>query len=110
MSKPLGYYTSYTPGDNSPLDALANTYGSRLEQISHREKLFLISSIASHICMFKPGECRNEIYKLSVSLLDLLQPEEIEGLLEALINQIRCEKDNEQQALHYAGSIPANRD
>jgi hypothetical protein len=110
MSKPIGYYTSHTPGDGSLFDDMTESYGAKLEQISHREKLFLISSLASQLCVEKTGDCRNEIYELSAEIMEILTPGDIEGLIAALIDQVRWDKDNGQQTLHHAGSIAVNRD
>ncbi|MEH2348117.1 MAG: hypothetical protein V7K55_08955 [Nostoc sp.] len=43
MSKPVGYFTSYTINDGSLLDSLQERYGSTFELMTKREKLFLIS-------------------------------------------------------------------
>lgn len=87
MSKPIGHFTSYTPNDGSLLDSLQEKYGSTFELITEREKLFLISAIAIQLCDQAPGRCRDEIYvvghQVNTSLPDR------EGLLEALINQVR---------------------
>lgn len=89
MSKPLGYYTSYTPGDGSALEELQEMYGTRLEQLTRREKLFLISSLASQLCVEQPGEVRASVQVVSVGIVQELKPGDIEGLIEALIAQVR---------------------
>ncbi|MBE8965920.1 hypothetical protein IQ277_06575 [Nostocales cyanobacterium LEGE 12452] len=90
MSKPLGYYTSYTPGDGSYLEVLQEKYGATFEKMTKQEKLFLVQAIAAQYCVELDGDPRieikqlpSEMYKNSVSYSDLL------GLLEALIAQIR---------------------
>ncbi|PHJ56424.1 hypothetical protein VF14_25430 [Nostoc linckia z18] len=98
MSKPLGHYTSYTPGDGSYLESLQEHYGSMFEKISRREKLFLISGLASHLCVLEPGETRDEIYKLSVQLQIQLEESDQKGLLEALIAQVRWGQNHEEEA------------
>ncbi|WP_414572714.1 hypothetical protein [Nostoc sp. CCY 9925] len=89
MSKPIGYYTGYTPGDGSYLEELQEKYGSTFEKMSKREKLFLVSTLASHLCVAEQGETRDEIYILSVDLQSKLPASEQAGLLEALVAQIR---------------------
>jgi hypothetical protein len=101
MSKPIGYYTSYTPGDGSALEELQEMYGSSLEQITHREKLFLISSLASQLCITKPGEVRASIQVISVGIVEELKPADIEGLIAALVDQVRRDKDN-AELIHHA--------
>ena len=89
MTKPIGYYTDYTTGDNSYLETLIEKYGSRLQKLTLREKLFLVSSLAGQLIDTTTGECRNEIYVVAHQIPKELSTCEIEGLLEALIVQIR---------------------
>ncbi|MHC5719378.1 MAG: hypothetical protein ACYTX0_46850, partial [Nostoc sp.] len=89
MSRPIGYFTSYTPGDGSLLESLQSEYGSTFEKMTQREKLFLISAIAIQSCDQAPGKCRDEIYVVGHQINSLLPPEDREGLIEALINQVR---------------------
>ncbi|MEH1801396.1 MAG: hypothetical protein V7K64_27005 [Nostoc sp.] len=97
MSKPIGYYTNYTPGDGSYLESLQEKYGSTLEQMTKREKLFLVSTLASHLCVAQEGETRDEIYILSVDLQAKLPASDQAGILEALVAQIRWGQNHEQQ-------------
>lgn len=82
------------------LESLQEQYGSTLEGINRREKLFLASTLASHLCVLEPGETRNEIYKLSVELQSQLPQMEQAGLLEALIAQIRWGGDDVETQPH----------
>ncbi len=90
MTKPIGHFTSYTPGDGSLLESLQEEYGSTFGQMSRREKLFLISSLASQLCEQAPGRCRDEIYVVGYQVNSSLSVKDREGLLEALIHQTRC--------------------
>jgi hypothetical protein len=89
MTKPLGYYTSYTPGDRSTFAELEEMFGTNLETLTVREKLFLIGSLASQLCVKKPGEVRASVQVASIGISQELQPGDIEGLLDFLINQVR---------------------
>ncbi|MEH1911265.1 hypothetical protein [Nostoc sp.] len=89
MSKPIGFFTSYTPGDISLLGALQEDYGPMLEKMTQREKLFLISAIAAQLCDQAPGRCRDEIYVVGHQINSSLPPADRAGLVEALINQVR---------------------
>ncbi|MDZ8239704.1 MAG: hypothetical protein RMZ69_21570 [Nostoc sp. ChiQUE01a] len=89
MTKPIGYFTSYSPGDGSLLESLQEEYGSTFERMTKREKLFLIFSIASQLCEQAPGKCRDEIYVVGYQVNSSLSLKDREGLLEALINQVR---------------------
>jgi hypothetical protein len=88
MSKPLGYYTAYTPGDGSVLDELDDMFGSNLEKLSVRDKLFLIGALGAQLCADQSGEVSNVVKSVYPGIL-LMTTENIEGLIEALINQIR---------------------
>lgn len=100
MTKPIGYYTSYTPGDASYLESLEERYGSSFEKMSRREKLFLLSSLASQLSGDAPGETRNEIYELGVDIQQNLPLSDQEGLLEALVAQIRWGQNNAKPVHH----------
>lgn len=89
MSKPIGYFTGYTINDGSLLESLQEEYGSTFERMTRREKLFLISAIATQLCDQAPGRCRDEIYVVGHQANSSLRAADREGLIEALINQIR---------------------
>ncbi|MEH1959848.1 MAG: hypothetical protein V7L05_08170 [Nostoc sp.] len=89
MSRPVGHFTSYTPGDGSLLDSLGQQYGSGFEKMTQREKLFLISAIAAQLCDQAPGRCRDQIYVVGHQINSSLPPGDRAGLVEALINQVR---------------------
>jgi hypothetical protein len=100
MTKPIGHYTSYTPGDRSYLESLQERYGSFFEKITKREKLFLVSSLASQLCGDASGETRNEIYEVGVEIQQCLPISDQEGLLEALVAQIRWGQSNAEPVHH----------
>lgn len=56
MTHPLGYYTSYTPGNGSYLEVLQNKYGSHLQGLNTRQKLFLIKRIGYQLCQEVPQD------------------------------------------------------
>ena len=89
MTKPVGYYTSSTINDGSLLESLKEQYGQTFELMTKREKLFLISAIASQLCDQAPGRCRDEIYVVGHQVNSSLPVGDREGLIEALINQVR---------------------
>lgn len=98
MSKPIGHFTSYTLNDGSLLESLQEQYGSTFERMTKREKLFLISAIAIQLCDQAPGRCREEIYVVGHQANSSLPVADREGLIEALINQVR-----------YGQSLPVER-
>ena len=89
MSKPIGHFTSYTLNDGSLLESLQEEYGSTFEKMTEREKLYLISAVAIQLCDQIPGRCRDEIYVVGHQINSSLPVADREGLLEALINQVR---------------------
>ncbi|MBG1263082.1 hypothetical protein [Nostoc commune] len=89
MSKPVGYFTNCTINYGSLLESLQEEYGSTFELMTRREKLYLISAIASQLCDQAPGRCRDEIYVVGHQVNSSLPKADKEGLLEALINQVR---------------------
>lgn len=47
--KPLGYFTSVTPGDGSTLNDLQTRYGSGLEHLTKAQKLLLLVRISRYL-------------------------------------------------------------
>ena len=91
MTKPLGYYTSYTPGQESYLEYLQQKYGSTLECFTYREKLWLIVSIASNLLcqsQYQKKPLRTEIQAIPNQVHQHLTPSDAVGLLSALIAQV----------------------
>lgn len=107
MSHPIGYYTDYTPGKDAgtPLDILQERFGSTLEGLEKQEKLALLSVISTNLticCTQDEDETLEDTYlnlpdavALSGSLEEMLDPlnqlraDDLLGLCEALVNQIR---------------------
>lgn len=89
MAKPIRRFTSDTINDGSLLDSLKEEYGNTFELMTRREKLYLISAIAIQLCDQSPGQCRESIYVVGHQINSSLPLRDREGLLEALINQIR---------------------
>ncbi|NJO61333.1 MAG: hypothetical protein HC836_24690 [Richelia sp. RM2_1_2] len=71
------------------IDGIADKYGSRLEGISLKEKLFLASEIAKELGELTSGLIRDEVYLLAIHISGSLKADVKEGLLEALVAQIR---------------------
>ncbi|WP_143855725.1 hypothetical protein [Nostoc sp. 'Peltigera membranacea cyanobiont' 232] len=89
MSKPIGHFTSYTINDGSLLESLQEEYGPTFELMTRHEKLFLISALATQLCDRAPGRCRDEIYVVGHQINSSLSQADREGLVEAMINQVR---------------------
>ncbi|MBW4425334.1 MAG: hypothetical protein KME50_13010 [Nostoc desertorum CM1-VF14] len=97
MSKPLGYYTSYTPGDDSLLERVQEQYGSAFEKISKREKLSILMILASNLGCQLEGDVRGGIYAVAREMTDQLSLSDQAGVMEAIISQIRWGQNYEQQ-------------
>lgn len=89
MTKPIGYWTNYTPGDGSYLEVLQQKYGCTFEKMNQREKLYLILAIVSNLCATAPGEVRSEITVLGKAIPENLSTGDQEGLISAIIEQVR---------------------
>lgn len=94
MTKPLGYYTGYTPGDEGLLAELQETYGAQLQGLNRTEKLCLITMIASDLCCLASIETpyRSELFGLMNRIKDELAISDREGLLSALIEGVRFQR------------------
>ncbi len=90
MTKPVGYYISYSLGDGSLLEQLEEEYGSTFQKISKREKLLLIQSLATELGDSLHELPRDEIYQLQEKLNTQLSQSDRAALIQALISQIRC--------------------
>lgn len=88
MSKPLGYYTAYTPGDGSLLEKLEEEYGSTFEKMTKREKLVILTVLASHIGCQLDGDVRGEIFAIAREMTDQLSLSDQAGIMEAIISQV----------------------
>lgn len=90
MTKPLGYYTSYSYYNNQGLlHEIQEKYGPQLQAISVREKLFLIQEISRDLSLRASGEIRSEMDWLQNDIIKNLSPSDKEGMIEALITQVR---------------------
>ena len=115
MTHPVGYYTSYTPGDTGILDQLQELYGPRFEQMERQWKLLFRGALATYVairpiwvdghpsevtcaqaCIVGAGGDDLNIWDKQPDLADFIQqacedlPEdEVEGLIEALTAQLR---------------------
>jgi hypothetical protein len=89
MTKPLGYYTSYTPGDGGLLGEIEEAWGSTLEKLRDDEKLWLIGRLANELWQKYPID---EPPRDGVELVADRAPSELSvlnqiGLINALISQ-----------------------
>ncbi|MEH1933847.1 MAG: hypothetical protein V7L14_08975 [Nostoc sp.] len=88
MTKPLGYYTNYTPGDNSYLEKVQEEYGSTFEKMTKREKLSILMILVSNISAQQEGGVRGEIYAVAREMTDHLSLRDQTGIMEAIVSQV----------------------
>lgn len=105
-AKPLPFYAD----GETPLEELVDKFGSRLEGLETYEKLILLAAIATNLAFHEPGEegeewslfdayqelpcnpVRDELVD-SLASLDNLQRDNLLGLCEALVAQVRYTKE-----------------
>ena len=89
MPKSLGFYINHTPEGSYLLGNMQERYGPQLQGISLREKLYLIQEISRDLSLRASGEIRSEIHWLQNDIIKDLSPDVKEGIIEALIVQVR---------------------
>ncbi|MEH2414466.1 hypothetical protein [Nostoc sp.] len=86
MPKPLGYYANFSPGDESVLDELRDMFGEYLENLSRKEKFFLIAAIAAQEAHDLKGMISPAVHAASGGILCDKDKTDLTGLLAALID------------------------
>ncbi|MEH2379176.1 MAG: hypothetical protein V7K27_09870 [Nostoc sp.] len=102
MTKPLGYYTSYTPGDDSLLEKVQEQYGSTFERMTKREKLSILMILASNIGAQLEGGVRGEIYAVAREMTDKLSLSDQSGIMQAIIDQARWGQNADAKPVHHS--------
>lgn len=68
MGKPLGYYTNHTPGDGTLLDDLEKEFGSCFENMTNRDKFYLMNSLAISLCTQTEGKISDRVIAVALRL------------------------------------------
>jgi hypothetical protein len=95
MSKPPGYYTSYTPGDDGLLTEMQEAWGTRFEALSNVERTWMIFKIAENLCADFSNETDDDSVRDGVEkTIERICEDELSigdqlRLIESLVNQIR---------------------
>ncbi len=100
MTKPIGYYCSVTPGDESFLDYLQNQYGSTFEKLTKLQKLQILVSLIGNLTqteikMIGSYPATQEMNAIAPTLAEIrehLKLGEHLGLAEAIINQLKHQR------------------
>jgi hypothetical protein len=97
MSKPIGYYTNYTPGDEGLLAQMQEAWGAQLQELNNVDRMKMIYKLAEELCA--EFESALEIEDLTEGVeevversKDELQQSDRLGLIDALVNQVKHSK------------------
>jgi hypothetical protein len=94
MTKPLGYYTSYTPGDEGLLAEMQAAWGTAFEKLNNVDRLWMITHLAEELCTLVEEELKIETIPDDVvdavdRAFEELPISDRIGLIEALVNQLK---------------------
>ena len=98
MTKPLGYYTNYTPGDDGLLAEMQEAWGAQLESLTNVERTWMIVKIAENLCADFCCEIEDDSVREGVEKAvericeDELSRSDQLGLLDALVNQVKSSR------------------
>lgn len=90
MTKPIGYYTSYTPGEEGLLADMQEEWGATFEQLNPAEKAWMIYQLGYQLWM----EIDDTVGDLVEETINNRASQELGasdklGLIEALVNQMK---------------------
>jgi len=88
MVKPIGYYCSYTPGDEGLVAEMQDVWGAQFQELNNCERLWMIVKLAEDLCAEQENDIRASVSE-SMERMDELQPGDKVGLIEALVNQVK---------------------
>lgn len=86
MTKPIGYFTSHTPGDGTVFDQLSTQFGAQLQGIGQEEKYCLIAAILNWLAATDSKQIALDEYTLADSANDSLAAlsDELAAMLPAI--------------------------
>jgi len=91
MSKPIGYWTNFTPGDGSLLSDMEQTWGSSFGSLNESQRAWLILQLANQLYMDAEGSLGNDFEPLSNRMRTEIDNHNKLGLIQALVEQIKGE-------------------
>ncbi|QKQ75671.1 hypothetical protein [Nostoc sp. TCL240-02] len=89
MAKPIGYWTTFQPGDQSLLSQMEGAWGSHFEGLNEAERVWMVYQLASQLLLDAEGSVSDTVQqviqhtKTGVDNLNKL------GLMQALIEQVK---------------------
>lgn len=87
--KTIGYYTSYTPGDGGLLAEMQEAWGAQFQKLNHTERLWMMAKLTDDIGVSEDGDIRASVEEAMRRLGELSHGDKL-GLMDALINQLKC--------------------
>lgn len=94
MTKPIDYYTSYTPGDDGLLAEMQESWGAQFQSLSNVERTWMIVKIAENLCADFCDETEDDSVHPGVekAVERICEDELSKGdqlrLIQALLNQV----------------------
>lgn len=89
MTKPIGYYTNYAPGQEGLLADMQETWGSSFEKLNEAERAWMIYQLGYQLWQDAEGSV-NESVELGVQRAQVeLKNWDKLGLVAALVDQIK---------------------
>jgi len=98
MTKPLGFYTSFTPGDDGLIAEMQEAWGAQFELLNNVERTWMILKIAENLCADFSNEIEDDSVREGVETAvkriceDELSKSDQLGLLDALVNQVKSSR------------------
>jgi hypothetical protein len=87
--EPLSYYLDFQPGEHEFLDSLVEEHGSHLQNLTQREKLFMLAFLANSLSFEANGEIGDRIIQLSQDCFSRLGVNDLLALITAVSDQLR---------------------
>jgi hypothetical protein len=91
--KPIGYYTSYTPGEESLLAEMQEAWGAQFQKLNNAQRLWFIRALAEDLFEEEPGSDAehkhdDEVAEAIERFSELTSADKV-GLMEATVQQLR---------------------
>lgn len=90
MTKPIGYYTNYTPGDQGLLAEMQESFGSQFEVLNNSQRFWMIMRLAEGFSDENDIDNEhNDDVENSIERFEELTESDRIGLMEALVAQAK---------------------
>jgi hypothetical protein len=90
--KPVGFYTSYTPGDDGLLAEMQESWGAQFQELNNQQRLWMLMKLAEELCA-EEGEPESdyddEVENAVERFFEELSRADRVGLMETLISQVK---------------------